>query len=380
MKKIFKNGFKSFYSTSFFAFLLIVFISSGCKKLIDVLPKPGHQVKMIGNFNQVNLVANNNKYNAAHIDPLLLNAWGIAFSPTGTPWIGALGGHVSTIYNSEGVIQAISPVTIPSPGGPTGGNPTGVVFNGSNTDFILSNGQAARFIFVGVDGIISGWNGAAGKTGLLIKNNVATSSYTGLAIATDAGNTFLYAANFRARRIDVLDRTFTTVTSKPFIDPFLPAGYSPFNIQAVGDVLYVMYAKVGPDGRDEPGVGNGIVDIYTTSGVLLKRFASKGKLNAPWGVAQATPGFFDTNNTGNDENAILIGNFGDGLINAYSVDGVFLGVLSRDNKPIEIEGLWAISFPPTTATAVDQNRLYFAAGPDKEEDGLFGYLIKIQPL
>ncbi len=82
------------------------------------MPKPGHQVKIIGNFNQVNLVANNNKYNAAHIDPLLLNAWGIAFSPTGTPWIGALGGHVSTIYNSEGVIQAISPVTIPSPGGP----------------------------------------------------------------------------------------------------------------------------------------------------------------------------------------------------------------------------------------------------------------------
>ena len=370
MKKIAKKSFKPFYTTCFFAFLVFVVISPGCKKDLP------HAPKVIGNFNQVNLVANNNEYNAMHIDPLLLNGWGIAFSPTGTPWVGSQGGRVSTIYNSEGVIQAISPVTIPSPGGPTGGNPTGVVFNGSNTDFILSNGQAARFIFVGVDGIISGWNGAAGKTGLLIKNNVATSSYTGLAIATNAGTSFLYAANFRARRIDVFDRTFTQITSMPFIDPYLPAGYSPFNIQAVGEVLYVMYAKVGANGRDEAGVGNGFVNIYTRGGVLLKRFASKGPLNAPWGVAQAPAGFFDTNNTGNDENAILIGNFGDGYINAYSADGTFLGQLSRNNKPIEIEGLWAISFPPVTATT-DQNRLYFAAGPDKEEDGLFGYLIKI---
>lgn len=377
MKNVHVASFKPSLRVSTFLLSFVLLIGSGCKKILDEFPPLGNDKspKLIGDFRQVNLVANTIGYNAATIDPLLINGWGIAFSPTGTPWLGSTGGHVSTVYNSEGVIAGISPVAIPSPGGPTGGNPTGTVFNGSNTDFILSNGQAARFLFVGVDGIISGWNGAAGRTALLIKNNSATSAYTGLAIANDGGNVFLYAANFRARTIDVYDRTFNLVTTKPFSDPYLPAGYSPFNIQAVGDKLYVMYAKVGPDGRDEKGVGNGVVDVYTTSGVLLKRFASRGKLNAPWGVAQAPAGFFDTNGDGEDENAVLIGNFGDGRINAYSSDGAFLGQLRMNDKAIEIEGLWAISFPPTTST-IDANRLYFAAGPNEEKDGLFGYLIK----
>ncbi|MDQ3843937.1 MAG: TIGR03118 family protein [Bacteroidota bacterium] len=375
MKKVRANGFKLSF-VSFLAFFLL--IAPGCQKILDNLPDLHNHIKpkLIGNFNQVNLVSNTSKYNPAVIDPLLINGWGIAFSRGGTPWVGSQGGHVSTIYNSEGAIAGISPVGIPSPGGPTGGNPTGVVFNGVNSDFILSNGQAATFLFVGVDGVISGWNGAAGRNALLIKNNSATSAYTGLAIASEGTNQFLYAANFRARTIDVFDRTFNQVTNKPFVDPYLPAGYSPFNIQAIGNQLYVMYAKVGPDGRDVPGVGNGVVDIYTTGGVLVKRFASRGELNSPWGVAQAPAGFFDDNSDGPDENAILIGNFGDGRINAYGADGTFLGQLSMNNKPIVIEGLWAIMFPPATATTIDPNRLYFAAGPDEEENGLFGYLIK----
>ena len=351
--------------------LLIALVSPGCQKIIDEFHhKKGHSPELPGNFWQTNLVANTAGYDAKRIDPLLINGWGIAFSSGGTAWIGSQGAGVSTIYDREG-LQAIAAVSIPSPGGPTGGNPTGVVFSASNTDFLLSNGAAARFIFVGVDGIISGWNGGAGGTALLIKNNSATSAYTGLALATDAGASFLYAANFRAGTIDVYDKTFTKVT-KPFMDPYLPAGYSPFNIQAVGDKLYVAYAKVGPDGRDVPGVGLGVVNIYSTSGTLLKRFAEKGKLNAPWGIAQAPASFFKGDPA---QTAILIGNFGDGRINAYSTDGKFLGQLQANGKPLEIDGLWAISFAPTTST-IDPNRLYFAAGPNHEKDGLFGYILK----
>jgi uncharacterized protein (TIGR03118 family) len=358
--------------SSLFLFFFLI-LSPGCQKIQDELNHHNNNTppQVAGSFKQVNLVANNSVYGAVRIDPALINAWGIAFSGGGTAWLGSQGAGVSTVYDKEGA-QVLAPVNIPS-AGPTKGNPTGIVFNSSNTDFILSNGQVARFLFVGVDGILSGWNGAAGSNALLIKNNSATSAYTGLAIANNKGENFLYAANFRIGKIDVFNRLFNIVTDKPFNDPFLPAGYSPFNIQAIGDLLYVTYAKVGPDGRDEKGVGNGVVDVYDTGGNLVKRFASKGKLNSPWGVAQAPASFFPEAIPGG---AILIGNFGDGRINAYRMDGTFLGQLSKSGDPIEIEGLWAITFAPPTATAIDPNRLYFAAGPNDEEDGLFGYLIK----
>ena len=159
------------------------------------------------------------------------------------------------------------------------------------------------------------------------------------------------------------------------MDPNLPAGYAPFNIQAVGQQLYVMYAKVDPaEGEEEKGPGLGYVDIYNTDGSFVKRFVSNGQLNAPWGIAWAPAGFFGTDE--NAQPAILIGNFGDGHINAYSPNGNFLGQLRAHGNPIVIEGLWAISFPPATATSINPNRLYFAAGPDDEEDGLFGYIVK----
>ena len=357
----------------FAVILLIVSIfTPGCQKFIDVFHhKKDKTPELPGSFLQTNLVANTAGYEARRLDPALINGWGIAFSGGGTAWIGSQGGGVSVVYDREG-LQTLAPVAIPSPAGPTGGNPTGVVTNASTTDFILSNGSAARFIFVGVDGILSGWNPGAGSRALLIQNNVATSSYTGLALATDAGGAFLYVANFATGTIDVLDRTFTKVSNKPFIDPYLPAGYSPFNIQTVGDKLYVAYAKKGPDGRDVKGVGNGIVNIFSTAGVLLKRFAEKGLLNSPWGVAMAPASFFKGDPA---QSAILIGNFGDGRINAYSTDGKFLGQLRMNDKVLEIEGLWAITFAPSTST-IDPNRLYFAAGPNHEKDGLFGYILK----
>lgn len=356
-----------------YVFCAALALSVGCKKLDDL--------KQLKNFEQVNLVGNNQEYNPAHVDPTLINGWGIAFSSTGTPWVNSQGGHVSEVYDREGVIVR-APVNIPSPAGATGGNPTGIIFNGG-TDFVLSNGQAARFIFVGVDGILSGWNGAAGATALLIKNDAATSAYTGLTNALMDGNNYLYAADFRANKIVVWDKNFAVV-NMPFKDPGIPSGYAPFNIQAAGDWLYVTYAKVGPQGRSAAGRGLGYVSIFKTNGTLVKRFATKGALNAPWGVAQAPASFFEDLEDAEDQkmkgategrSAILVGNFGDGYINAYTDDGQFIGVLRSKGRPIQIEGLWAITFPPSTST-IDPNRLYFAAGPDEELGGLFGYIKK----
>lgn len=369
-----RNGIPMLTGSLLLALLLFSF---GCKKI--------HTPKQLKDFKQVNLVANNDEYGASHIDPVLLNAWGLTFSATGIAWVSSQAGHVSTVYDKEGTTVR-PPVNIPSPGGPTGGNPTGVVFNGG-TDFVLSNGQPARFIFVGVDGILSGWNGAAGNTALLVKNDAATSAYTGLTLATNGGANFLYAADFRAGKIAVWDRTFTPVTMT-FKDPGIPSGYAPFNIQVVGTWLYVQYAKVGPDGRDEPGLGKGFVSVFTTAGAFVKRFASRGLLNAPWGIASAPASFFvdmeamaansksGKHDDFDDEPLVLVGNFGDGRINVYRENGQFLGQLKGHGKTITIDGLWAISFPPATATTIDPNRLYFTAGPDEETDGLFGYLIK----
>lgn len=347
-------------------FFLIV---TGCRK-----PEPPPPV-LQGDFKMVNLVADVPGYDAARIDNVLVNAWGLAFSSGGTPWLSATGTHRSTIYTADGG-AARAPVVIPDPLATNAGSPTGIVFNATN-DFILSNGTKASFIFAGLDGVISGWNNALGNIAARTFNNFTNNVYTGLAINSDAGANFLYAANFRQRRIDVFDKNFAPV-AKAFIDPKLPAGYSPFNIQNLGDKLYVMYAKVGPDGRDEAGPGNGIVSVFNTDGSFVKRLATKGPLNSPWGVAIASSSFFvpDSKTGVPGEPAVLVGNFGDGKINAFSADGEYLGAVRSGANPIVIDGLWALSFPPTTATTIDPNRLYFTAGPAGETHGLFGYIIK----
>jgi uncharacterized protein (TIGR03118 family) len=342
-----------------------------CHKIGDYFPGHGNPKKELGNLRQFNLVANNASYNASRIDPKLLNAWGISFSTTGTPWISSAGAGVSTVYDREGN-QVLAPVSIPSPAGPEGGAPTGTVFNGNNAEFLLSNGQGARFLFVGLDGIISGWNSGTSGKAELIKNNVGQAVYAGLALASENGQNFLYAANAIKGTIDVFDKNFNAVAGKQFKDPQLPAGYVPFNIRLVGDKLFVMYTKVGPDGRALNQQGNGVVNVFGTNGVLVKRFAEGGKLNAPWGVTLATKEFFSGEGA---QPAILVGNFRDGKINAYTLEGKFIDQLKVNNKTVAIEGLWEITFAPSTST-IDPNRLYFAAGPNDEKDGLFGYLLK----
>lgn len=375
MKQIFyKSGMSLLVGTALFL--------NGCKKEIrsneageeqqaSKIPNP------LKNFTQVNLVGNNDEYDPAFIDPALVNAWGIAFSSNGIAWVASEDGHVSTVYNSEGGTVR-PPVNIPSPGGPTGGNPTGVVFNPSNTDFPIPNpttgSAAARFIFVGVDGQVSAWNNAQGNNAYRVANLAATSAFTGLTTAVHNGVTHLYAADFRAGNIRVWNNAWVSVPMS-FSDPALPAGFAPFNIQSIDNKLYVMYAKVDPEtGEERAGHGLGVVDVYNPDGTLVKRLITKGKLNAPWGIAKA-PGTFFMDNAPM-ANVLLVGNFGDGRINVYDLDGDYIGILKGEgNKLIEIEGLWTITFAPA-GSGIDPGRLYFAAGPDDEEEGLFGYIIK----
>jgi uncharacterized protein (TIGR03118 family) len=338
-------------------------------------------------FRQVNLVANKTIYNPVTVDPTLQNGFGIAWSPNGIAWVNSVGGHVSELYTAEGGI-ASPPINIPSPTDATGGFPCGIAFAGGQ-GFKLANGPAA-FLFGGFDGVLSGWNGALGLNAIKLKNP-PHASYTGLTINANNGHHLVYAANFGASKIDVWDTVFTLV-HLPFVDPTLPSGYSPYNIQAIGDLIFVVYGKLGADGHGVPGEGNGFVSVFNADGSFVKRFASGGPLNLPWGVTVAQGSFLSDRDLDEDgveadskipstgkalkDPVVLIGNFGDGRINVYTVDGRFIGQLKSHNHTLVIDGLWALSFAPSTATSVDPNRLYFSAGPAHEADGVFGYLVK----
>jgi uncharacterized protein (TIGR03118 family) len=381
----------SFYRFTALVSVALIFFVSSCKKTdtpsatqdeISASKNQKQKVKRLKDFHVRVLASNNNEYGAEHIIPTLQNAWGLAWSTTGTPWISAQAGHVSDITDSIGNrIAAIDPVNIPSPSTSTGGSPTGIVFNPNAGQFVIPSGngsasQAARFIFVGDDGVISAWNGTWGHNSYRVAAN-SEASYFGLTLASYNSNNYLYAANFASGHIDVWDKNWAAVNwAGAFTDPNLPSDYSPFNIQVVAGQLYVMYAKKEGD-EEVHQVGLGIVDVYTTNGMFVKRFATGGTLNSPWGVAMAPVTFYKDDDDDDAGPVILVGNFGDGHINAYRLkDGKFLGQLSMHNTPITIDGLWAISFAPSTST-INQNLLYFTAGPDDEQDGLFGYISRV---
>lgn len=309
-------------------------------------------------YKQTNLVADTNGYNAGRIDRHLLNAWGIAVGSTGAFWLSSNGDGSSVIYDKNGNTLR-TPVFIPSPLGKSPGTPTGVVFN-NTTSF-----KGARFIFATENGTIVSWT--SGDTAVIQANRASFNAvYKGIALASDSGKHYIYATNFHNGTVDVFDSAYHYVSTKPFHDPAIPAGFAPFNIRNIEGVLFVTYAKQKADKKDDQaGPGNGYVDIYRPNGTLVRRFASQGTLNSPWGITQGCSGI------GND-GVILIGNFGDGHINAYSERGTYLGQLQKGNGPVIIEGLWALESNIPSAPG----QLFFTAGPDDEAHGLFGYLRK----
>jgi uncharacterized protein (TIGR03118 family) len=299
---------------------------------------------------------------AARTDPNLVNAWGLTASGTSPWWVSDNGTDLSTLYRGDGTVQGL---VVHVDGGPTG-----TVFN-PTTGFVLPTGGKALFLFDSEDGIVRAWNGAQGTTAIPVANRSNVGAiYKGLAIADTAAGPRLYAADFHNARIDVFNGTFGLVPGG-FEDSSLPAGYAPFNVQTIGDRVFVAYAKQDEAAEDEvAGQGTGFVDAYDLVGNLLGRVAQHGQLNAPWGLALAPEGF------GRFGGDLLVGNFGDGQINAYEElpNGHFehRGELrGSDGNPLTIDGLWALRFG-NGANAGPTGTLFFTAGPDEESHGLFG--------
>jgi uncharacterized protein (TIGR03118 family) len=257
-----------------------------------------------------------------------------------------------------------------------GGHPTGIVFNGSTGFIAHSAGKSgpSRFLFATEDGVIAAWAPDVDLTHAIrvVNHSASGTNYKGLALSGAGRGQLLYAADFHHARIDVFDSSFhpVSLSTGAFMDPRLPAGFAPFGIQAIGGDIYVTYAKQDAARSDEvAGPGLGYVDVYTPGGSLIRRVASGGRLNAPWGLALAPAGF------GSYSNALLVGNFGDGRINAFQpTSGNPLGPLNdASGRPIRIDGLWGMQFGNGIASQ-PVNTLFFASGPDDESHGLYGRL------
>jgi uncharacterized protein (TIGR03118 family) len=358
-------------------------------------------------YAQTNLVSNESGI-APVTDPQLINPWGISRGSGSPWWISDQRTGLSTLYDGAGVKQSLI-VTIP-PADPTNkntptGTPTGTIFNGSQTDFLLAPGKPALFLFSTNDGTIAGWNPAVAATlAVIVAKTTDGSSYTGLTSAFINGKPFLYAANFNKGRVDVYDNAFHVVqlskehsnenssdgdgqsNENAFMDERLPHGYVPFNVQAIGNDIVVTYALHEEGARFETdGPGLGFVDIYSSSGRLLQRLEHGDWLNAPWGVALAPLDF------GRFSHDLLIGQFaggGDtqssGFIAAYDLTtGKFDGLLQdASGKPLAINGVWALSpgnVSPNNndAAAAPAAEVYFTAGPNHTTGGLLGYLTSV---
>jgi len=334
-------------------------------------------------FIQTNLVSN---LKGARVqDTHLKNPWGIVHGPATPWWVSDNNGNVSTLYDGNGTpFPPGGPlvVGIPAPDGTLTGAPTGVVFNGNSHDFMVTDGKksgSSLFIFATEDGTIAGWSPAVGFTQAFIavdKSQIPNAAngavYKGLAIAQTEDGQRLYASNFRAGTVDVFDAGFNQIHVKgAFSDREIPAGYAPFGIQAIGSRIYVTYALQNDVKHDDlKGPHRGFVDVFSDEGKLVKRLISRGALNSPWGLALAPSGFGDFG--GN----LLVGNFGDGMINAYDIHSGELEGSLRDTHgaPIVIDGLWGIAFGNGNK-AGPTGTLFFAAGINEEADGLFGTLV-----
>ena len=325
-------------------------------------------------YTQNNLVSNGS-VTAQQTDKTLINPWGIAIGQQTPFWINSAGSGLSEVYDSGGNKQFV--VKIPAAGGSaTTGSPTGIAFNSSTSDFALNQGSPALFIFDSLDGTISAWNSSLTDAQVMVNNSASGAVYTGLAIDSNSTGNFILAANLAANTIDVFDTKFApTSLGGKFSDPTLPPGYAPFNVHVFNGQVYVMYAlQTAGGGPPTPGAGAGYINVFDGNGNLLKRAISGGNLNAPWGVAIAPPSF------GTFGGDLLVGNFGDGTINAYDAGTFALKGQLQDTtgKPITNDRLWEILFGQNGTG--DPNTLYFSAGINDEKGGLFGSITAAGPV
>jgi len=339
-----------------------------------------------------------NQLGAKHLDRKLQNPWGVAFLPGAAFWISDNNSGSSTLYNGDGTKQGVFKIPLPPPPlrsdiNPEASAPTGIISNSAN-DFFVDGDPSwpAEFIFDTEDGTLAGWFSTAGTKAFIVVNNSLVGAhckpkptrncqgavYKGLALGNSATNgPLLFATNFRSGQIEVYNNTFQPVSlgATAFVDQQIPAGYSPYGIANLGGNLYVTYAKQNKPKHDSVScAGCGFVDIFNTDGVLVARFLPSGKngqLDAPWGITIAPDSFWPGG-------AVLVGNFGDGLINAFDSNGNFLGSLQNaaTKQPVTIQNLWTIAFtgsqgPPNS----NQGALYFTSGPGNQTDGRFGSIV-----
>ena len=338
-------------------------------------------------FTQTNLISDGS-VQARTTDPNLINPWGVSYGSVGTGgefWISDAGTGVTTIdaVTASGVVtlNLFPPVTIPAaaPGGNTS-EPTGQVYNSFLTTnaFMLPDGSPATFLFATADGTISGWNISAHSQAIVVVDEPVDPNqgesrpvYKGLAIGQSSTGPVLYAADFRHGTVDMYDQNFNEI--KSFNDPNLPEGYAPFNVKVLGDKLFVTFAlQNDTKDQDVAGAGHGFVDEFDLQGYLLNRVASAGSLDSPWGMAFAPASF------GTYAGDLLVGNFGDGTINAYDLnhDGAFVGKLTyASGNPFVALGLWEL-IPGNSSGGLggDPNAIYFTAGLQNQAHGLFGEL------
>ena len=319
--------------------------------LLSLCMLPG--IALAGSYNQNNLVSDIPGM-AAVTDSNLLNPWGISFSAASPLWVSDEAANVSTLYSNTGTPNALV-VNVP-------GGPTGQVFNVAGAGNFVDGASAANFLFATLGGSIYAWNGANGSTAQF-EASTAGAQFTGLAIDNNGTANFIYAANDKASGggIVVFNSSFSQVVlSGGFVDPNLPSGYEPYNIQAIGGLLYVEYTNT----NTPRALGSGAVSVFDANGNFIQELISPGgQLDDPWGVTLAPASF------GTYSNDLLVGNFGNGMINAFNpTTGAFLGTLDGPGgTPLVNQDLWALAVTPTNPNAV-----YFTAGINGQKDGLFG--------
>jgi uncharacterized protein (TIGR03118 family) len=318
---------------------------------------------------QTDLVANTDGV-APTTDLNLLNPWGLVPNPTaGAFWVSDNHSGLANVYQPTGGASVLN-VKIPGPANTDGGftsSPTGQVFNGTAANF-----KGDKFIVDSEDGTIEGWQ-TAGAPFVVRVDNSADSGYKGLALVTNGTAAELVAANFHKGTVDVFDSTYAPVAKPGFVDagsPALPAGFAPFNVAALGDSVYIAYAKQDDEkGDDVAGAGNGYVSVFKTDGTFVARLVSGDDLNSPWGLAIAPTSWRALAGT------LLVGNFGNGAVHAYDLStGQLRGALATSKGPLAIGGLWALVAGPKIAAADYSSSIFFTAGPGGEEDGIFGKL------